>query len=151
KELAILKELHAWRDSVAAKLDRAAFMVLGNDVLIALASEPVRDLAALAARKGVGPPTIAKYRAALLPAQQRGIDTPKELWPRLERPKRHPRDPQLEERVKRLKAVRDKLAAEMDLRPGIVAANHLLMDIARAKPSSVAELLAVPDVRRYQA
>lgn len=151
KELSILKELHAWRDQVAAKLDRAAFMVLGNDVLLSLAKAPVSNLAELAAQKGVGASAVAKYGEAILAAQQRGMATPKDQWPRLERPKRHPRDPQLEERVKRLKAVRDKLASEQDLRPGIVAANHLLMDIARAKPATIGELMAIPPIRRYQA
>jgi ribonuclease D len=136
---------------VAGPLDRAPFMVLGNEVLLALAKAPVRDLAALAAVKGVGPSAITKYGEAILAAQQRGLDMPKDQWPRLERPKRLPRDPQLEERVKRLKAERDKLAAEQDLRPGIVAANHLLMDLGRAKPANLDELLAVPEMRRYQA
>lgn len=151
KELAILRELYDWRNGVAGQLDRAAFMVLGNDVLLALAKAPVREPAALAAMKGVGPSALEKYGEAILAALQRGLDTPKELWPRPERPKRHPRDPQLEERLKRLKDVRDKLAAQLDLRPGIVAANHLLLDIARLKPATEAELLAVPEVRRYQA
>jgi ribonuclease D len=151
KELAVLRELYDWRNSVAGPLDRAPFMVLGNEVLLALAKAPVRDLAALAAVKGVGPSAITKYGEAILAAQQRGLDMPKDQWPRLERPKRLPRDPQLEERVKRLKAERDKLAAEQDLRPGIVAANHLLMDLGRAKPANLDELLAVPEMRRYQA
>jgi ribonuclease D len=151
RELAVLQALHEWRDSVAGKLDRAAFMVLGNDVLLSLAKAPVNNLAELAAMKGVGASAISKYGEAILAAQHRGMATPKDQWPRLERPKRHPRDPQLEDRVKRLKAVRDKLTAELDLRPGIVAANHLLMDIARAKPATEADLLAVPGIRRYQA
>lgn len=151
KELAILRELHGWRHVVAGHLDRAPFMVLGNEVLLALAKSPVRDPEALAAVKGVGPSAITKYGEAILAAQQRGLDMPKEEWPRLERPKRQPRDPQLEDRVKRLKAVRDKLAAEQDLRPGIVAANHLLMELARAKPATAADLEAVQGMRRYQA
>lgn len=151
KELAILKELHAWRDQVAAKLDRAAFMVLGNDVLLSLAKAPVNNLAELAAMKGVGASAISKYGEAILAALHRGLATPKDQWPRLERPKRHPRDPQLEDRMKRLKAMRDKLAIDHELRPGIVAANHLLMDIALAKPATIGELLAIPPMRRYQA
>lgn len=151
KELAILKALHEWRNGVAAKMDRAAFMVLGNEVLIGLSREPVSSLPALAALKGVGPSVAEKHGAAILGAIERGQRMPKELWPQVEKPRRRPRDPQLEERVKRLKAVRDKLALELDLRPGIVAANHLLMDIALAKPASREELLALPEMRRYQA
>lgn len=151
KELAILKELHEWRNGVAEKIDRAAFMVLGNDVLISLAKEPVTNLSALAALKGVGATVVDKHGQEILQAMERGIRMPKEQWPRLERPKRRPRDPQLDDRVKRLKAVRDKLATEHELRPGIVAPNHLLLDVALAKPATLAELAAVPDMRRYQA
>lgn len=151
KELAILRELHEWRNGVAARLDRAPFMVVGNDVLIHLARDPAPTLAALGQIKGMGQTAVDRYGTEILNALQRGQRTPKDLWPRLERPKRHPRDPQLEERVKRLKAVRDKLAADLDLRPGIVAANHQLLDIARAKPATMDDLLAIADVRRYQA
>lgn len=150
RELAVLKELHEWRTGVASGLDRAAFMVLGNDVMLTLAKEPVSSVAELAQVKGVGPTAMEKYGEAILEALQRGMATPKEQWPRLERPKRFPRDPQLEERVKRMKAVRDKMAAEQDLRPGIIAANQLLLDIARAKPTSLEALSAVPGMRKYQ-
>ena len=36
RQLAVLRALHAWRDSLAERLDRAPFMVLGNDTLIDL-------------------------------------------------------------------------------------------------------------------
>jgi len=47
--------------------------------------------------------------------------------------------------------VRDELAASYELRPGIIAANQLLTDIARAKPADMAALQAVPGLRKYQA
>lgn len=150
RELAVLRELHEWRSGVASKMDRAAFMVLGNDVLLALAKEPVTELSVLAKVKGIGPSAMEKYGTDIIEAMERGIATPKEQWPRIERPKRFPRDPELEERVKRLKNERDKLALAQDLRPGIIAANQLLLDIARAKPATAADLSAVPGLRNYQ-
>lgn len=150
RELAILRELYHWRNSVAARLDRAPFMVLGNEAMIDLSRQPVHHLHALAQTKGVGQVATDKYGPEILQAMERGLQTPKEELPRVERPKRHPRDPQLEERVKRLKAVRDRLAADHDLRPGIVAANQLLMDIARNAPHSLEELSHVPHLRNYQ-
>ena len=150
KELAVLRELHAWRDGVASHLDRAPFMVVGNDVLLSLATEPVTDPSVLAKMKGIGPSTMDKYATDIIAAMERGIQTPKEQWPRLERPKRFPRDPGLDERVKRLKTVRDEMALAFELRPGIVAANQLLLDIARAQPKDAEALAAVPGMRRYQ-
>lgn len=151
KELAILRELHAWRDSVAARIDRAPFMVLGNEVMLALSRQPVSSTAELAALKGIGPSIMEKHAADILAAVERGLAVPKEQWPRTERPKRWPRDPAFDERFKRLKAVRDELAARYELRPGIIAANQLLTDIARNKPIDMAALQAVPGLRTYQA
>ncbi len=151
RELAVLKELQDWRVSVASQLDRAAFMVLGNDVMLELAKEPVTSIEALAKMKGVGPSAVDKYGRDILAAIDKGMNTPREEWPRLERPKRFPRDPKLEDSVKRMKTVRDELALEHELRPGIIAANQLLLDIGRARPTSLDELLAVPGLRRYQA
>ncbi len=151
KELAILRELHAWRDSVAARIDRAPFMVLGNEVMLALSRQPVSSLAELAVLKGIGPSIMEKHAADILAAVERGLAVPKDQWPRMERPKRWPRDPAFDERFKRLKVVRDELAASYELRPGIIAANQLLTDIARAKPADMAALQAVPGLRKYQA
>jgi len=151
KELAILRELHAWRDSVAARIDRAPFMVLGNEVMLALSRQPVSSLAELAVLKGIGPSIMEKHAADILAAVERGLAVPKDQWPRMERPKRWPRDPAFDERFKRLKVVRDELAARYELRPGIIAANQLLTDIARAKPADMAALQAVPGLRKYQA
>lgn len=151
KELAVLRELHQWRASEASRLDRAAFMILGNDTLLTLSREPVTDLAQLGQVKGVGHSTLDKYGADILAAMRRGMDLPKEEWPRPERPKRFPRDPELDERVKRLKTVRDQMALTYDLRPGIIAANQLLLDIARSRPMDIAALSALPGMRNYQA
>jgi ribonuclease D len=150
RELAVLRELHAWRNGVAAQLDRAPFMVLGNDVLLNLAREPVTDRAKLANVKGIGPSAMEKYAADIVAAVEKGLSAGREEWPRPERPKRFPRDPDLDERLKRMKTVRDELALAFDLRPGIVAANQLLTDIARSLPGDSMALAAIPGMRRYQ-
>jgi ribonuclease D len=49
-----------------------------------------------------------------------------------------------------LKQTRDQLTTEHDLRPGIVAANQLLMDIARTLPGDMDALASLPGMRRYQ-
>ena len=54
RELAILRELYNWREETSARLDRASFRVLGNEVLFALAQQPVHSLEELGRVKGVG-------------------------------------------------------------------------------------------------
>ncbi|MEZ4790679.1 MAG: HRDC domain-containing protein [Flavobacteriales bacterium] len=149
-QLAILREVHSWREGVAEKQDRAAFMILGNDVLLSLATDPPASMHELAARKGVSERVIERHGKRIMAAVKAGQDMPKEQWPRLERPKRWQRDDDYEDRLKRLKAVRDTLTARFELRPGIVAANQLLMEIARTLPGDLEALAAIPGMRRYQ-
>jgi ribonuclease D len=75
---------------------------------------------------------------------------PKEQWPRLERPKRWNRDDDYEDRLKRLKVAREGLMQEFELRPGIIAANQLLSEIARTLPGDLDALATLPGMRRYQ-
>jgi len=149
-QLAILREVHTWREGVAEHQDRAPFMVLGNDVLISLAVEPPSSIRELGARPGVGERVVEKHGQRILAAVKRGQELPKDQWPRLERPKRWDRDDDYEDRLKRLKAKRDELTRAFDLRPGIVAANQILMEIARTLPGDQQALQALPGMRRYQ-
>jgi ribonuclease D len=150
QQLAILREVHAWRERIAEQLDRAPFMVLGNEVLLGLATQPPTSVREIASRKGVNERLVQRHGRELLAAVKRGLATPKEQWPRLEKPKRWKRDDGYEDRLKRLKRVRDRLTAEHGLRMGIVASNQLLTDIARTLPGDLEALAALPGIRRYQ-
>jgi ribonuclease D len=149
-QLAILREVHAWREGVAEQMDRAPFMVLGNDVLLGMATHPPATIQEIASRPGVGERVAERHARKILAAVKRGQELPKDQWPRLERAKRWDRDNDYEDRLKRLKAKRDQLTQAHDLRPGIVAANQLLADIARTLPGDTKALAALPGIRRYQ-
>lgn len=149
-QLAVLRELHAWREQLAERLDRAPFMILGNEVLVDLAKDPPEGAKALAERKGVSQRVIERNGEAILRAIERGRSLPKEQWPRVPKALRYDRDPEFDERVLRLRAARERLMAEHDLRPGIVCANHLLAAIARRLPTSLQELRTIEGMRNYQ-
>lgn len=149
-QLAILREVHGWRDGVAEKMDRAPFMVVGNDLILDLATSPPTNSKELAARKGMSDRVMERFGRDIMAAVERGLAVPKEEHPRVTKAKRWQRDDDYENRLKRLKFMRDKLTLEQDLRPGIVAANQLLMDIARTLPGDLDALAALPGIRRYQ-
>jgi ribonuclease D len=149
-QLAVFREVHGWREGLAAKMDRAPFMVFGNEALLSLATEPPRTIQEGLNRKGVNTRLLQRHGQELMEAIERGLQLPKEEWPRIPRPKRWDRDDDYEERLKRLKQVRDRLTLAHDLRPGIVAANQMLMDIARTLPGDLQALAAIPGIRRYQ-
>ena len=150
QQLAVLRSVLAWREGVAEKMDRAPFMVLGNDVLLNLATEPPANTEELTRKRGVTERVIERYGRAIMGAVKQGTDLPKDEWPRLEKPKRWARDPDYEERFKRLRQVRDRLTNAHDLRAGIVASNQQLTEMARTLPGDLAALAALPGMRKYQ-
>lgn len=150
RQLAILREVHGWRETMAEKMDRAPFMVLGNDVLLEISRNPPSDIQELEALKGVGQSTIQRSGPAIMKAIERGLAVPREDWPKLTRPKRWERDDDYEDRLKRLKLQRDRIAQARGLLQGIVSPNHVLMEIARLLPGDLEALSGIEGVRKWQ-
>jgi ribonuclease D len=150
RELAILRELYNWREETSAKLDRASFRVLGNEVLFALATTPVRTVEELARVKGVGPDAAQRRGPEILAAITRGLELPDRDLPKVDRPQRRVPDPAFEARVEALKRRRNSLAEELQLAPGVLCPNGTLEAIARAEPADLAALAGLPELRRWQ-
>jgi ribonuclease D len=87
----------------------------------------------------------------LLAAIARGLAVPEGELPKFPRAPRWEKDPQFDERVSRLRLVREAAARRLDLDPGVLAPRERLEAIARAKPASLEALAAVPGLRRWQA
>ncbi len=150
RELALLRELVQWRDGVAATLDRATFRVMGNETLLDIAREAPQTASALMAIKGV-PRGLSESRTAdVLAAVARGLAVPAEALPQFPKAPRWDRDPKFEERVNALRSVRDAAAAKLDLDPGVLCSRERLETVARKIPTSLEELEAIPDLRRWQ-
>ncbi|HJU89869.1 MAG TPA: HRDC domain-containing protein [Gemmatimonadaceae bacterium] len=150
RELAVFRELVAWRDNVARELDRATFRVAGNETLFALARQAPRTIEALGTIKGMPRGIIERRGHDVLAAIRRGLDVPDDHLPRFPRAPRWDRDADFEQRVNRLRSVRDQHAARLDLDPGFLCSRERLEAIARKKPKSIEELAEIEDLRRWQ-
>ena len=150
RELAILRELYAWREGVAQRNDRATFRILNNEPMLAMARTPPQDLTALKAIPGVSGEQAERRGREILEAVRRGLELPDAELPRIERPPRRVYDPALEARLDRLKTVRNQLATKLELAPGVLCPNGTLEAIARLNPRTLEELEAVPELRAWQ-
>lgn len=150
RALAVLREVHQWREELAARSDRAPFRILSNEPMLEIARAQPRDASALRAMRGVGGELVERRGRELLAAVQRGLELPESEIPRLARAARRPPDPAYETRLERLKALRNELAARYELAPGVLCPNGTLEAIARAEPRSVEELRSIPELRRWQ-
>jgi ribonuclease D len=150
RELALLRELVAWRDGLARELDRATFRVAANDVLLEVARVAPRTREALA-RSAACRAARSRARRRHAGAVERGLAVPDGALPRFPRAPRWDRDPDFDDRVNRLRTVRDRVAGDLDLDPGVLCARDRLEAVARRNPRSREELDAVGELRRWQA
>ena len=150
QELAVLREVANWRDTVAAQLDRATFRVMGNEALFELARRAPKSVSELGAIKGMPKGMIERAGADIVAAVRRGAEVPEADLPKFPRGQRWNKDRDFDERVARLKAVRDAAATRLDLDPGVLCSRERLENIARSGAKNVEELAAVPDLRRWQ-
>jgi len=148
--LAVLQQVFAWREAVASKLDRALFRVVGNETLLALSANPPKSREALAKVRGLGRELVATRGAELFEAIERGRAVSDEELPRFPRNRRPKPDPEFDQRLERLKALRNELAARFALAPGVLCPNASLEAIARAEPRSLEALGALAGIRRWQ-
>jgi len=150
RQLAALRELYLWRENLAARQDKAPFRIVGNDVLLAVSRSLPRTQPALSATPGVPPSLAARYGTMLLEGVTRALDLDESALPHVERAARLPRDPNFEVRVERLKAFRNRIAAELGIDPGVLCGRGTLEAVARAQPRDRGELASVGELRTWQ-
>src|SRR3954468_8827561 len=151
RELAVLRELVPWRDSVARQMDRATFRVLGNEQLLDISRPQPQTREALAKVKGM-PRGILEQRAGdLLDAVRRALAVPEADLPRFPKAARWDRDPDFDARVSALKTARDEAAKRLALDPGVLCSRDRMEAVARRNPATVDEVMEVTELRRWQA
>jgi len=152
RQLAALREVYRWREAQGAELDRATFRIIGNDALLAVAQALPRTPAELSGIAALPASLAARHGPALLDGVRRALALPESDLPRVERAPRPARDPGLDARVERLKAARNRAAAELGLDPGILCGRSTLEAVARAQPppNDRAGLSRIGELRRWQ-
>ena len=151
RELAVLRELVPWRDGVAAQLDRATFRVLGNEQLFEIARTQPQSRDALARFKGMPRGILEQRGGELLEAVTRALAEPETDLPKFPRAPRWDRDPEFDARAGALKTARDAAARRLSLDPGVLCSRDRMEAVARRNPVSVAEVMEVTELRRWQA
>lgn len=149
-QLAVLRELYAWRERVAGELDRAPFRVLMNEALLAIAKAVPGDEAALRELKALSPDQLRRRGGDLLNAVARGMQAPMDSIPVFERSRRQAPDAAYEARLERLKSARNAIAERIPLAPGVLCPNGILEGIARLEPMEPERLNQVEGMRNWQ-
>ena len=84
-QLAILRELAAWREERAEQSDRPRKWILSDDVLLDMARQQPSTVEAIKEIRGINPDRSQKYHDTWLSLIKKGKDTPESEWPELAR------------------------------------------------------------------
>jgi ribonuclease D len=150
RELAVLREVANWRDTVAAQLDRATFRVIGNEALFEIARRAPMNTSELSTIKGMPKGMIERAGADIVAAIRHGMEVPEAELPKFPKGQRWNKDRDFDEKVNRLKTVRDAAATRLELDPGVLCSRERLENVARSGAKTVGDLADVPDLRRWQ-
>lgn len=145
RSLAIVRDLHSWRDGLARAADRPPFKIMGNDQLIEIAKTRPATTQDLAKIKGVSRYHLDRHGRELLAIVKRAMAIPEEELPEKNEPKPWIRDRETESRIDRMKKVRDRAAKELKIDPAVLAPRHVLAAIA-----TNGTLDDVPAMRNWQ-
>jgi len=150
RSLAALRLLHRWRDTVAEREDKAPFRIIGNDSLLGVSRALPATRVDLSHVRELPSSLARRHGDALLDAVARAKALNESELPRLERRPRPQKDSGFDARLDKVKAVRNRVAAELGLEPGVLCGRTTLEAVVRARPVNRAELEQLAEVRRWQ-
>ena len=153
RALTALRAVIGWRDAVARELDRAPFRVASDATLLEVVLRSPTSLHQLARVRGFPARFVRSRGESLLRVLEKVDRLPAaELspYPLPARMRARP-TPDEEAAFERLKSARNRVAHELSLDRGRVMANNVLRAVAVANPRNLQELVAVEDVREWQA
>jgi ribonuclease D len=150
RQLAVLREIHLWREELAETTDVPAFKLLSSEALLDIATRAPRTAAELAPVRGLSPRVRGRSRE-LLAAVGRALDMPEAELPRVSPPPPRPvvSEP-VRKRIERLRAWRTQAAARLALDVSVVLPQRLLERLAQAGPRELDALRAVEGLRRWR-
>ncbi len=150
RSLAVLENLLQARLDMARKKDWPLFKIMSNDSLMTMAVEKPTRVEQMTEMHALSPKQAGMYGricadavAAALRMDHRDLPA----YPRTRRPRK---DQKTEDRITRLKKMRETLSADLEMEPGFLLNNALIGDLAVKHPKTMDDLMAVDAIRKWQ-
>jgi ribonuclease D len=149
--LAVLREVAAVREAMARARDLPLFRVLRDEAAVEIAQRRPETREALREVPAIPRPFLSgEPQRLLLEAVARGRALPEADLPEVRRGARARPTPAFEAELKRLREARDKVAAELDLEPSLVAPRGALEAMATRRLGGEGDA-PPPELRAWQA
>lgn len=150
RNLAALEGLLRYRQELATKKDRPLFKVFANTTLLKIATEMADTPKRMEAARCLSAKQIRIYGKTLAAVVRKAKALATIDLPSYQRKRRKNVSPQVPERIKAIKAWRDRLAEQLELDPALLFNKALMTAIAVKKPSDVQRLCDIEGIRNWQ-
>ena len=150
RSLAVLENLLQLRLDIAEEKDRPTFKIFSNPSLKTLAEEKPATTGQMVKIKALSKKQAQMYGSRCETAIADALALPhKELpsYPRTRRPKKNL---MVQKRITHLKKLREDLSLSMDMEPGFLLNNAVIIGIATANPGTVRALADIDQLRCWQ-
>jgi len=150
RQLAVLREVHLWREALAETTDVPAFKLLSSEAILDIAARAPRTAAELASLRGLSP-RVRSRSEELLAAVGRAVVLPEAELPLMSPPPPRPVVSEtVRKRIERLRAWRTQAAARLAVDISVVLPQRLLERLAQAAPRDVDALREIEALRRWR-
>ena len=150
RSLAVLENLLQLRIKIAEKKDQPLFKIISNASLMTMAHKKPVTIDQMLEVRALSPKQADMYATQCVKAIVAAINLDHAALPSYPRIRRPKKDNSVEERIKRLKKMREKLSITIGMEPGFLLNNALIGSIAFKKPATLKDLLKIEHIRHWQ-
>ena len=150
RSLAVLENLLQVRLSIAQKKDRPLFKILSNPSLLTMAHEKPVTIDQMLKIRAISQKQANMYGNLCVEAIVKAMELEHKALPSYPKTRRPRKDVDVQNRIKRLKKMREKLSVSIGIEPGFLLNNALIGAIAFQKPATLKNLLKIENVRHWQ-
>ncbi len=148
--LAAAEALLRFRLELARKRDRPPFKILGNQPTVEMARTLPVDVSGLSTVPGLSKGQVRAMGNGLVQCIQKALDLPTDDLPVYPRRRSRRPKPGVLQRIRALKAWREKRAAELKLNPSVLFTNAQIQAVSEAKPKQPRDLGSIEGIRKWQ-
>lgn len=152
REMAFLRELWYWRDAIARQTNIAPFMICRNEQIFELVHWAIHRKKAIEPQTKLPTRCAGKFKKSLTAALQKAQNLPEDQWPGKVKSDRTRRlaDSTLTV-INQLKAECEKIAAQLDLAPQLIASRAALTRIVVNNAATLEQIQKKEILMNWQA
>ncbi len=150
RSLAVLENLLQMRLLIAQKKDQPLFKIISNASLLTMALNRPVTMDQMVKMRAISQKQAGMYGNLCLDAIERAMKLEHKALPSYPKKRRPKKDVRVQERIERLKKMREKISSSLGIEPGFLLNNALIGSIAFENPETARDLLKIEQVRQWQ-